>query len=418
MAPERWDDALTGTKPRRIAVFTGNRAEYGLQYPILDALRNRSDVRLQLIVSGAHLDGAFGETVSEIHKDGFTVDAKVKIRSPDANLQSTSLAIGECVLGVANALGQLKPDIFLVYADRFEGFAAVIAATQSGIPTAHMEGGDVTQGGALDDSVRHAMTKLAHIHLTTNDQASIRIMGMGEEPWRVHTVGFPLVDLIQAGDYMQEQQIVDEFQLDMSKPVLLFTQHSVTTFSSEAGAQLEPSLIALKRLYEAGFQIIMTCPNNDSGGKEIAERLQEFAAANSSSVQIRQSLGRRRFHGILALALNPDYRVVLAGNSSAGIKEAPSFMCPTVNIGTRQSGRLRADNVIDAEYDGADIEAAVLRAAFDEDFRHVCRTCDNPYYMGNVGQRTAEILATTPLGDELLVKKMTLAGETSDGWFR
>ena len=186
---------------RRIAVFTGNRAEYGLQYPILRAIDQHPELDYQLLVSGAHLDDNFGRTLGELKKDGFRVDAEVKIEMGVDSQVATSQAIGSGVLSISSVLKKFKPDIMVVYGDRFEGFAAVIASTQMSIPTAHIEGGDITEGGALDDSVRHAMTKLAHLHFTTNEQATNRILAMGEESWRVHTVGFPAIDLISENNY-------------------------------------------------------------------------------------------------------------------------------------------------------------------------------------------------------------------------
>ena len=188
---------------RVVAVFTGNRAEYGLQYPILKAIAAHPDLDYRLIVSGAHLDSNFGKTLKEIADDGFTIHAEVKIDVKSDTLYATAQAIGSGIISISQALADLKPELLVVYADRFEGFAAVIAGTQMNVPTAHVEGGDVTQGGALDDSVRHAMTKLAHLHFTTNEQATNRVLAMGEEPWRVHTVGFPAIDLIEAGNFAQ-----------------------------------------------------------------------------------------------------------------------------------------------------------------------------------------------------------------------
>ena len=185
-------------KNRRIAVFTGNRAEYGLQFPVLKAIDDHSDLDYQLIVSGAHLDKNFGNTKNEIIEDGFEIHDEVKIMMGNENESATAIAIGSGILEVSRALSNLKPDIFVVYADRFEGFAAVIASTQMNIPTAHIEGGDITEGGALDDSVRHAMTKLSHFHFTTNQEATNRILAMGEASWRVQTVGFPAIDLISS----------------------------------------------------------------------------------------------------------------------------------------------------------------------------------------------------------------------------
>ena len=176
---------------RKIAIFTGNRAEYGLLNPVIRAVYDHPDLEPYLLVSGAHLDNNFGRTIEEIENDGFSVFREVKITMPEDDLVSTAQAIGSGIIDLSRILAELQPDIFVVYADRFEGFSAVICGTQMGIPTAHIEGGDITEGGALDDSVRHAMSKLSHLHFTTNEQAAGRVRGMGEESWRVFNVGFP-----------------------------------------------------------------------------------------------------------------------------------------------------------------------------------------------------------------------------------
>lgn len=403
---------------RTIAIFTGNRAEYGLQYPILRAVDNHSDLEYRLLVSGAHLDSSFGRTLDEIRSDGFRVDAEVKIEMDARSLFATAQAIGSGVLEISRALADIKPDMMVVYADRFEGFAAVIAATQMNIPTAHVEGGDLTEGGALDDSVRHAMTKLAHLHFTTNQQATNRILGMGEESWRVHTVGFPAIDLISEGRYAGSSEVAQRLGLDLQRPVVLFTQHSVTTEFDRAAAQLEPSLVALERLAREGVQVILTYPNNDAGGRAIIDRLEEFKARGVPNTQVHRSLGRHLYHGVSALAKGCAVRVACVGNSSSGLKETPAFGCPTVNIGSRQDGRLRGENVLDAGYDADAIFTATKRCLFDDVFRDLCQGAENPYYLGGAGPKIATILAEVPLDQTLIRKRMTLRGEVRDGWFR
>ncbi|MEC5382422.1 UDP-N-acetylglucosamine 2-epimerase [Aurantimonas sp. C2-6-R+9] len=403
---------------RTIAIFTGNRAEYGLQYPILRAVDAHPELDYKLIVSGAHLDSQFGRTLAEIEADGFRVHAEVKIEMDAASLYATAQAIGSGVLSVSRVLAETKPDMMVVYADRFEGFAAVIAATQMNVPTAHVEGGDLTEGGALDDSVRHAMTKLAHLHFTTNEQATNRILGMGEEPWRVHTVGFPAIDLISEGRFATADDVGQRLGLDLARPVVLFTQHSVTTEFGKAAEQVSPALEAMALLAAEGVQVILTFPNNDAGGRQIIERLEAFAATKPANIQLHRSLGRNLYHGVLALARDPAHRVACVGNSSSGLKETPAFGCPTVNIGSRQDGRLRGENVLDAPYDADAIVAATRRCLDDEGLRERCRTGDNPYYLGGAGEKIARILAETPTGQDLLRKRMTLVGETREGWFR
>lgn len=403
---------------RKIAVFTGNRAEYGLQYPILKAIDEHPDLDYTLIVSGAHLDKNFGKTLEEIELDGFKVHSEIKIDMDADSLYSTAQAIGSGVLSISKVLAEVQPDIMVVYADRFEGFAAVIASSQMNIPTAHIEGGDITEGGALDDSVRHAMSKLSHVHFTTNQQASNRVLAMGEEAWRVHTVGFPAIDLISDSNYATPKEIKDKLSLDLNKPIVLFTQHSVTTEFDEASIQVKPSINALKKLASDGVQIICTYPNNDAGGKAIIKELERLKDEKIFGIQVHRSLGRYLYHGVLALAENEEYKVACVGNSSSGIKETPVFGCPTVNIGSRQEGRLRGQNVVDVNYDSNNIVKVINKCFYDENFITECKSTDNPYYLGDAGKKIANVLSELELGTKIIRKKMTLNGEEKDGWYK
>jgi UDP-hydrolysing UDP-N-acetyl-D-glucosamine 2-epimerase len=404
---------------RTIAIFTGNRAEYGLQFPIIRAIAEHPALDYRLLVSGAHLDEDFGRTSSEIESDGFMVAAQIKIEMSGDRVDSTALAISSGVLAMSEYLRDNRPDLLLVYADRFEGFAAVIAGSQMNIPTAHIEGGDITEGGALDDSVRHAMTKLAHLHFTTNEQASNRIRAMGEENWRVHTAGFPVIDLIKQGAYATPAELAARYDIDPAKPLVMFTQHSVTTEFEQAGAQISPALSALERLAEEGVQILLTYPNNDSGGRLIIERIDACTGRGLPGIRAEASLGRHNYHGVLALALDRGRRIVCAGNSSSGIKETPAFGCPTVNIGSRQQGRLRGDNVVDADYDAEAIYQALRLGLDDEAFRNRCAATENPYGKGNSGKIIADVLREVDLDPHVILRKgMTLKGLENDGWYR
>jgi UDP-hydrolysing UDP-N-acetyl-D-glucosamine 2-epimerase len=405
-------------KKRIIAVFTGNRAEYGLQYPVINAINEHPELEYRLIVSGAHLDPHFGKTLQEITDDGFEIHDQVTIEMPEDTLYATAQAIGTGILSMSRVLDALRPDLLVVYADRFESFAAIIAGTQMNVPTAHIEGGDITEGGALDDSVRHAMSKLAHLHFTTNQQASNRVLAMGEEAWRVHTVGFPAIDLISKGKLATEAEIVDRLGLDLDRPVVVFTQHSVTTEFDQAVEQVQPSIAAIEKMARDGIQVLVTYPNNDAGGRRIIDALHAAFGSPRSNIQLHRSLGRYMYHGLIGLARNPNRRVACVGNSSSGIKETPALMCPTVNIGSRQQGRLRAENVLDAPYDENAILAATKKCLFDDAFRAICRQSSNPYGIGDAGAKIANILASVKLDANLLRKGMTLAGESRDGWFR
>ncbi len=307
-------------KIKKIAVFTGNRAEYGLQYPVLKAIEKHPNLDYQLMVSGAHLDDNFGNTKNEIINDGFKISSEINIHLDETKKFATPQAIGSGVIEISKELDRLQPDIFVVYADRFEGFAAVIASTQMNIPTAHIEGGDITEGGALDDSVRHAMTKLSHFHFTTNQQATNRILAMGEAAWRVQTVGFPAIDLIQEGNFAKDEEIQEFFNFDLNRPIVLFTQHSVTTEFEKATKQLASSLEALSSL-DDDIQIIVTYPNNDEGGQSIIDFITNyFHSANKRNIQVHSSLGMYLYHGVLALSQDSNKRICCAGNSSSGIK--------------------------------------------------------------------------------------------------
>ena len=395
------------TRKRVVAVFTGNRAEYGLQFPILKAIAAHPRLSYRLIVSGAHLDPHFGKTMAEIKKDGFRVHAEVKIDMAGDTLFSTANAIGTGIVSMSRALKRMRPDILVVYADRFEGFAALVAGTQMRIPTAHIEGGDITEGGALDDSVRHAMTKLAHLHFTTNADARRRIMAMGEEPWRVHDVGFPAIDLIAARCFADARQVRDRFGLCEDRPAALFTQHSVTTQFDQAAAQIRPSLRALDILARRGVQVLVTYPNNDAGGRAIIKEIESWGRRSRPDIQIHQNLGRYNYHGVLDFIGRRSGGACL-GNSSSGIKETPAFLCPAINIGSRQDGRLRARNVIDTAYDAKQITEAFERCLGDRRFLKKCRAGDNPYGNGRSGKKIASVLARVDLGARLIVKKMTL----------
>jgi UDP-N-acetylglucosamine 2-epimerase (non-hydrolysing)/GDP/UDP-N,N'-diacetylbacillosamine 2-epimerase (hydrolysing) len=393
------------SQKRRIAIFTGNRAEYGLQYPIIKSVAAHPELEYFLLVSGAHLQEDFGYTLQEIEKDGFRVYREVHITMEHDNLFATAQAIGSGILSLSLILDELRPDFLVVYADRFEGFSAVITGTQMNIPTAHIEGGDLTEGGALDDSVRHAMTKLSHLHFTTNQQAADRIRAMGEEPWRIHNVGFSALDIVAEGNYARPEEISQRYGIDPTRPVILFTQHSVTTEYDQAGQQVQPALAALEVLAQEGCQVIITYPNNDAGGKRIIEAILG-SAFESNNIQVHRSLGRYIYYGFLNICGRTGTGVC-AGNSSSGIKETPAFGCPVVNIGSRQRGRLRADNVLDVDYDRDEIIVATRKALSDKAFRVQCQECDNPYGEGKSGERIAEVLATTEIRPRLLQKKMT-----------
>lgn len=394
-------------KKKVIAFFTGNRAEYGLQKPIIEQIQNFPNLEYRLIVSGAHLDSHFGNTLELIQKDGITVHATPRIDLSNDDLTSTALAIGYGISTLVETFKTLKPDIVAVYADRFEGFAAVVAASQMRIPVAHIEGGDLTEGGALDDSIRHAMTKLSHLHFATNEEAKNRILALGEEPWRVFNAGLPAIDTIKQGKFATENELTEKLKLDLKKPTVVFTQHSVTNQFEQALEQLEPSLKALQKLAQENHNIIITYPNNDAGGRVIIDRLNQLAELKSPNILITPTLGSYNFYGLLSLR-KKGFKIACAGNSSSGIKETPIFGVPTINIGTRQLGRLKASNVIDSDYNSDDIYNGLKKCLHDEDFISQCAKAENPYGDGHSGQIICSVLSEVELGPKLIMKKMTI----------
>ncbi len=390
---------------RTVAVFTGNRAEFGLLLPVIRQIQKSANLQLQLIVSGAHLDESFGRTLDQILQSGLPVAATLSVAPESDDLVSTTKAIASGIAQMAETLRQLQPDILIVYADRYEGFAAVVAAAQMRIPVAHVEGGDVTEGGALDDSLRHAMTKLSHLHFTTNEAARKNVLQLGEEPWRVFNVGLPSLDDIAQGQFATEAEIINRFGFNPASGLVVFTQHSVTTEFDHAADQVRAALVALSQLVDQGVQVVLTYPNNDAGGMTIVEKLTEFATQQRERVFLVPSLGGYFYHGLLNLARNPQWRVVVAGNSSSGIKETPVFGCPAVNIGSRQDGRLRAGNVVDVDYDPLQIKSAIEQALFDDSYRQSCAKVQNPYGDGKAAERIVKVLTDVTLGQRLIAKK-------------
>ena len=391
-------------RKRKIAIFTGNRAEYGLQYPVISAIANHPALNYYLLVSGAHLDEKFGYTKKEIEKDGFRIWREIKAEVKADDLFSTTQAIGRIVINLGKALHELRPDFLVVYADRFEGLAAVITGSQMGIPVAHIEVGDVTEGGALDDYVRHAMTKLSHLHFTTNSEAAGRIAKLGEEKWRIFNVGFPVIDLIKQHNFATAEEIKDRLGIDAGQRFIIFTQHSVTTEVEAAAVQLKPSLEALKYFAQKSVKVIVTYPNNDAGGRNIIGRLNRLKGIKN--ITVVSHLGRYFYHGILDICRSSG-KGVCVGNSSSGIKETPAFGVPFINIGSRQEGRLRSTNVINAPYDKHRIIKAIKKGLFDKRFRKQCQRCRNPYGRGDSGIKIARVLAGIKIDKRLIQKKIT-----------
>ena len=379
---------------RKIAVITGTRAEYGILKSVLREIEASPKLNLSLIVIGMHLSTEFGYTVKEIEKDGFKIDARINVLHSEDTKGAMAKNIGKSLTRTANELEKTKPNFLLVLGDRSEMLVGAISATYMGIPVAHIHGGDIS--GNVDEPVRHAITKLAHVHFAATKESGERIIKMGEEPWRVHVVGAPGLDLILNAKIPEPRETATRYDLDVSKPVLLVLQHPVVTEADEAPAQIRETLEAIMEL---SCQTFMIYPNADAGGRRMIEVIKKYE--KRPRIKTLRSVPREDFLGLMKLAS------VMVGNSSSGIIEAPSFGLPVVSIGTRQIGRQRAENVIDVNYDKEEIKKAVLKALCDEEFREKVKNCKNPYGDGKAGKRIAKILSEIEIDEKLLEKRMT-----------
>jgi len=392
----------------KICIFSGNRAEYGLLSPIIKNLNESKKIKVFFIVSGSHVDKKFGETINEIKKDKIKIYQTIKLFNSGRNKDKSDYTpknISEIVEKYSTCLRRIKPDYNLVYADRFESFGAIIASSQMNIPTIHIEGGDKTEGGTLDDSVRHAMTKISHIHITTNDNAKKRIIKLGEEKWRVKNFGYSAMDYVKLKNYAKKSEIENKLKIKITKPIILFTQHPIPMENENIKNNFEKILKAIKRLSKLNIQIIITYPNSDYGGKKIIEKINRLK--NIKNIIIIRSLGRYFYHGILALN-NKNTKVICAGNSSSGIKETAIFKCPVVNIGPRQNGRFRSSNVFDVKYDDKQIYKTIFKCINDEKVYKKCLQTKNLYGGGNTGKKIKKYIENLKISKtKILIKKIT-----------
>jgi GDP/UDP-N,N'-diacetylbacillosamine 2-epimerase (hydrolysing) len=384
------------TGASRILAFTGSRAEYGLMYPILQGIAADARLDLILIVSGSHLLPEFGQTVAEIETDGLRVDATIDAGGLARTGQDMAGGISRIIVQGADLLARVRPKFLLVLGDRYETLGMALAAFYQNVPIAHLCGGDVSRGGHLDDSVRHAITKLAHLHFVTSPDSAERVRRLGEEGWRVFEIGSPSVESVSRGDYASSDEVAERFGFNLDRPLILFTFHPVTTEVAEAGPQAAECMKALQALNE---QTIITYPGNDAGCEAIILEIERYR--NVSNFRIVKSLGRRWYLGVLRLAS------VVAGNSSSGIVETPAFRIPCVDIGSRQKGRLRGNNILSVTCNRNEITEGLRRAIFDEGFRRQLQTTINPYGIGKVSETVVRVLVETPVDKKLLQKQLT-----------
>ncbi|TLS19616.1 MAG: UDP-N-acetylglucosamine 2-epimerase (hydrolyzing) [Betaproteobacteria bacterium] len=369
--------------PRKICIVTGSRADYGLLYWPMRLIAEDDDFELQVVVTGMHLSPAFGETWRQIEADGFAIVSKVEMLLAGDSPVAVAKSVGLGVVGFADTFERLRPDLLMVLGDRFEIFAAVQAALFARIPVAHVCGGDITEG-AFDESIRHAITKMAHVHFPTNAGAAGRLLAMGENPEHVHTVGSPGLDRIRRMTFMAREVFFDTLRVTPLARNLLVVFHPATLDCGDPLAQLEELLAALDTLGpEVG--LLITGANADTAGQSINARLQAFAESHPNAA-FRLSLGSELFINAL------QHVDAIVGNSSSGLYEAPSFGIPTVNIGDRQKGRLRAASVIDCA-----LERHAIRTAIDNALTRGCLPPTvNPYGDGHTAERMLDILHLIP----------------------
>jgi UDP-hydrolysing UDP-N-acetyl-D-glucosamine 2-epimerase len=362
---------------RKVAVVTGARSEYGLLYWLLKELQQNPEFELQLIVTGAHLKKELGFTVQTIENDGFSINAKVEILETEDTPLDISRSMGRAVSGIAEALDQLKPDILLLLGDRYEILAAAQAALIARIPIAHIHGGELTEG-AVDDSIRHAITKMANLHFVSAEPYRRRVIQLGEQPETVFTVGAPGLDHLQQLKLLRREELEKLLSFSFGKCCFLSTYHSATLRNQPKGEGVKEWLQALDSFPDA--QIIMTYPGADVQWGTIVDHIESFAASRPKRVLLTKSLGQLKYLSVMSIV------DLVVGNSSSGLIEAPSFKIPTVNIGDRQKGRLKADSVIDCEENADSIRRAIQKALTD-DFKTSLSNTINPYGDGNTTKK-------------------------------
>lgn len=382
------------TKRRKICVVTGTRAEYGLLYWTMKGLQNDPAIELQLLVTGMHLSPEFGLTYEQIEKDGFRIDKKIEIiLSSDSPVGiSKSMALG--IMGFAEAYQELTPDIILLLGDRYEIFSAAAAAMVARTPIAHCHGGESTEG-VIDEAIRHAITKMSHIHFTSTEEYRNRIIQLGEQPQTVYNVGALGIENINKLQLLSRGAFEKSIGFKLNKKNILVTFHPVTLENATAKNQFTILLDAVNEIADA--TLIFTKANSDTDGRIINQLIDNYVAAHGDKAIAFTSLGQMRYLSAL------QFMDVVVGNSSSGLIEVPSFKTATVNIGDRQMGRIKAKSVIDCEPTHQDIENAINKA-FSNDFRKSLAAIENPYGKKNASENIISVLKSIAL-DNLLKKK-------------
>ena len=378
---------------RRIAVVTTSRADYSHLYWPLRELASRPEIELGVIPLGPHLSPEFGNTVAEIERDGFPIVARIECLLSSDTDTGMAKTIGIAILSLADVLSAWRPDLLLLIADRYEMLAPATVALALRIPVAHIEGGEVSQG-AIDDHVRNAITKLAHIHFTSTETARQRVISLGEEPWRVHHAGAPSLDHMRRSPLLDRASLEARLGLSLSPPTFVAAWHPVTILR-DTNAEADALFSALANTVG---QLIFVYPNADAGSRALIDRTKALAATRPST-HVFVNLEAVTYWSLLGQV------DALVGNSSSGIMEAASFALPVVNVGIRQQGRERARNTIDVPADTSAICTAISRA-LDPEFRASLAGMTNPYGNGTAAETIASVLASAPL-DRLLIKQPT-----------
>jgi GDP/UDP-N,N'-diacetylbacillosamine 2-epimerase (hydrolysing) len=366
---------------RKICVITGSRAEYGLLRWVMQGIKDDRELTLQVIATGMHLSPEFGLTYREIEKDGFQIDRKVEMLTSSDTPVGIAKSMGMGLIGFADALNELKPDLIVALGDRFEIFSAVAAALVARIPVAHLHGGETTEG-AFDDALRHSITKMSHLHFVAAEEYRRRVIQLGEQPERVFLVGGLGIDNIKRLKLLGRAELEATLDFQLGQRSLLITFHPVTLEMSTAANQMAELLAALAELRDT--QLIFTLPNADTDGRALIKMVEQFVALKSNA-RAYTSLGQLRYLSCVALVDG------VVGNSSSGLTEVPSFKKGTINIGDRQRGRLQAESVINCEPTRQSITDAIERLRSTDFQRYLTQVC-NPYGEGGASEKVIETI--------------------------
>ncbi|MFL2109903.1 UDP-N-acetylglucosamine 2-epimerase [Marinilactibacillus psychrotolerans] len=377
-----------------INILTATRAEYGLLKPIIVKLNKISEFDIRIVVTGAHLSSEFGLTYQEIEKDGFIIDEKIEILLSSDSTASISKSMGLAMISFADYFKKLAPDLLIVLGDRYETLAVVTTAMNQRIPIAHLYGGETTEG-AIDESIRHAITKLSYLHFTSTEEYRKRVIQLGEHPDRVYNVGGIGIENVLNEKLLTKKQLEDSLGIDLSKPYGVVTFHPVTLENNSSEIQISSLLEVCKEYKDMNF--IITKANADAEGRIINQLIDQYEQKNEN-IYAFTSLGLTKYLSALK------YAKLVIGNSSSGLLEAPSFNIPTINIGDRQKGRLQGDSVINCEPNKDSIRSAI-EVSFTEQFMNQAKEAVNPYGDENTSDKVVDIIKEYILNDKINLKK-------------